>query len=86
MTDGPLERSVPLRAFGPLTEVVPSAAVITIVPPTSVHAIRELVVARHPGAAGIPFRIAVDGTLRDDDQTIDTVQREIALLPPFAGG
>jgi molybdopterin converting factor small subunit len=39
----------------------------------------------YPGLDGETFRVAVDGRMCGDTDRIETA-REIALLPPFAGG
>jgi len=77
---------VEIRFFGPLTDLVPTPVTTTELSlPCTVAQIRQYLEGRAPKLAGRPYRIAVDEVIRKEEDTISSI-REIALLPPFAGG
>lgn len=81
-----MNRKTLVRFFGPLEEVlgVPEKTV-TLSYPQSDVSLRDALVAAFPRLHGRVFSIAVDQVIVAEGQTI-TAAREIALLPPFAGG
>ncbi len=75
-----------IRTFGPLTDLVGEGIVTELDVPISVATLRHTLTTRYPAIAQTPFRIAVDGVIVAEDYSITDDPREIALLPPFAGG
>ena len=75
-----------VRFFGPLEELlgVPEET-LTLAYPHSGASLRGALETAFPGLRGQLFSVAVDRVLVAEGQTI-TEAREIALLPPFAGG
>jgi len=75
-----------LRFFGPLTDLVGEQAAIGDLPfPCTIARLREILEARSPQLKKQTYRIAVDEVIREETDVIGSA-REIALLPPFAGG
>ncbi|MFP4567186.1 MAG: MoaD/ThiS family protein [Spirochaetaceae bacterium] len=75
-----------VAAFGPLTDVLGSEPLEVSVPlPMTAASLREELIRRFPGLAGHRFRLAADERLMPEEASI-AAAREIALLPPFAGG
>lgn len=77
---------VTVRYFGPLLDVtgLPEETVELVLPDT-VEGIETQLFRDRPGLRTMTYRIAVDETLRNRDDRIETA-REIALLPAFSGG
>jgi molybdopterin converting factor small subunit len=75
-----------VRFFGPLSDAAGTdRASFSPAVPLSVGELRSRLIAVYPGLDGETFRVAVDGRMCGDTDRIETA-REIALLPPFAGG
>lgn len=75
---------VAVRGFGPLEDVIADAE-LELDLPQRIGAIRETLQKRWPALSSQRFAIAVDQRMVAEDETV-TEAREIALLPPFAGG
>lgn len=75
---------VAVRGFGPLEDVIADAE-LELDLPQHTGAIRETLQKRWPALSSQRFAIAVDQRMVAEDETV-TKAREIALLPPFAGG
>jgi len=71
--------------FGMLAERTGAAQETLDTTPTTVAALRDALLLRHPSLQELSFRFAVDQQLADEDTTI-APGAEVALLPPFAGG
>lgn len=76
--------TVRVLGFGPITDVLEQAELELESPATSGR-IRERLLSEFPELGRYRFSLAVDGTMIGVDETI-TSARELALLPPFAGG
>lgn len=75
-----------VRFFGPLEEVLGTPEeTLTLSYPQSDASLRGSLEAAFPGLKGRVYSIAVDQAIVAEGQTIREA-REIALLPPFAGG
>lgn len=77
--------TIPVIAFGRLTDVVPESSRIDLELPIAPGSIRDELVARFPELAKATFRVAVDQRFPRDDERLTSIE-EIALFPPFAGG
>lgn len=77
--------TVPVTLFGPLTDHAAPPVTVDVTFPLSVAHLRRCILDAYPAFATVPFRIAVDGRIQTEE-TIVEAAREIALLPPFAGG
>jgi molybdopterin converting factor small subunit len=75
---------VAVRGFGPLEDVIPEAE-LELNLPQHTGAIREALQQRWPALSSQRFTIAVDQRIRGEEAIVRSA-REIALLPPFAGG
>lgn len=78
-------RRVRILPFGPLSEEFPPEAGVELTLPLPAAALRESLVEAFPVLKEHTFRIAVDKRI-PREETVITEAREIALLPPFAGG
>ncbi|MFP4153132.1 MAG: MoaD/ThiS family protein [Alkalispirochaeta sp.] len=78
-------REVPVRLFGPLSDLAAAPVAVTIALPMQVADLRVAILDIYPGFGTVRFKIAVDGRIRDDSEFLEKIS-EIALLPPFAGG
>ena len=77
---------VRLSVFGPLTEVLESGELeLEITLPASAEVLREELTRLRPSLSGRRFQIAVDERIVRGSDRVESA-REIALLPPFAGG
>ena len=75
-----------VRFFGPLEEVLGAPEkTVTLTYPQSDGSLRAALEAAFPELHGQVFSVAVDQVIVAEGQSI-TEAREIALLPPFAGG
>lgn len=74
-----------VRAFGPLSEVVPPALTLEVRVPTSTAAVRRRLEECVPDLVGAVFRLALNAQFLADGERIET-GGELAVLPPFAGG
>lgn len=81
----PVTEQLTLLPFGPLSEVISTTATVTVGLPITGAALREAVLDAYPELRERTFRLAVDKRIPGDEAII-TEAREIALLPPFAGG
>lgn len=78
--------TITIRYFGLLAEHTGQAMENLRFPSgTSVGEVRAILCEKHPTLRGLHYRFAVDSALCSDDHVIDGC-RELALLPPFAGG
>lgn len=76
--------TVHLSVFGPLTEVLESGELELALPATA-EGLREELTRLRPLLSGHRFQIAVDERIVRGSDRVESA-REIALLPPFAGG
>jgi molybdopterin converting factor small subunit len=76
--------TVRVITFGPLTDLFAHEQ-MDITLPASVADIRQEILQNRPELVAFRFRPAIDDVLAADDAVIESA-REIALLPPFAGG
>lgn len=78
--------TVRLSVFGPLTEVLESAELeLELALPATAEGLREELAQLRPSLSGHRFQIAVDERIVRGSDRVESA-REIALLPPFAGG
>ena len=75
---------VAVRGFGPLQEVF-SGGEFDVELPVAVGTLRRALESRWPELSEQRYSIAVDQQLIERESTVTTA-KEIALLPPFAGG
>ena len=77
---------VTVRYFGPLLDVTGTAEErLDLHLPATLSAVEEEIRRVHPDLGEQQYRIAVDETICEREETIDGA-REIALLPAFSGG
>lgn len=78
--------TVQVRYFGPLLDVTGvSRESLEVTLPDTLRGLERQIHQRWPGLAEAVYRIAVDETLCQPDETVESA-REIALLPAFSGG
>ena len=79
-------RTVRLSVFGPLTDVLgPEGREMELSFPVDADRLRRELAERYPELDGRRYQIAVDERIVRGNEPISEA-REIALLPPFAGG
>ncbi len=72
--------------FGMLAEITGQANEIwTIKDGLTVGDLKKLILEKYPQMRDKKFKVAVNQQI-GDDQTFISIQSEVALLPPFAGG
>jgi molybdopterin converting factor small subunit len=74
-----------IRAFGPLSDILPEEIAFSVRFPLSVGELRRRLTEEIPELTSMGFRIAVDGELVPEDRLLKGTPK-LALLPPFAGG
>lgn len=72
-----------IRAFGKLAEQAGSELIVPAVKDT--RTLRSALLDLNPVFSEVPFRIAVNRRLVDQDVQLNPSD-EIAVLPPFSGG
>lgn len=75
-----------INYFGQLVELInTSKELIEVSDNCSVKELKDYLLKRHPLLQDKSYKIAVNQKIANDD-TLLSVNNEIALLPPFAGG
>jgi molybdopterin synthase sulfur carrier subunit len=73
-----------IRPFGQLAEIITETE-IDILGINTAGQLKNRLVEMYPQLAAIPFSLAVNNRLSNDDLPVNQ-EDSIALLPPFSGG
>jgi len=86
MSGSRVDSQLVIRYWGMLEDIVGKDAELVEVPAHwKVRDLLDWVRNEYPAVSDVLYRVAVDGDFASEDDTLDGV-REVALMPPFAGG
>ncbi len=70
--------------FGQLSDVT-GARSLEMETPATISALKQQLYARYPGLGSVPFKVAVNTEIIEEEASL-AAGSTIALLPPFSGG